>query len=240
MPPVTSRLFCALDTHDSGHAESLADSLQGEVAGFKLGLEFFLACGVVGYQRIAAKGLPIFLDLKLHDIPATVAGALAALLPLKPAFITLHASGGAAMLEAAAKTVAQAGANRPKLLAVTVLTSLGSADLAAVGQHVGQGDGLETPFPQVQRLALLAQACGMDGVVCSPHEVAGLRQHVAKHFILMVPGIRASTADAGDQKRVMGAGEALAAGADYLVVGRPITQAANPRAAAAALNALCR
>lgn len=227
---MNSRIFCAIDSPDLTAAERLADALRGQVAGLKLGLEFFCALGAAGYKLIAGKGLPIFLDLKLHDIPNTVAKALEALLPLHPAFVTLHASGGAAMLQEAAKAAAKAGSGRPKLLAVTVLTSLAQEELKAIGQ---QG----SPLEQVERLARLAKENGMDGVVCSPQEVAHLRKILGSDFILMVPGIRPAGADIGDQKRAMTPGEAVAAGATYLVIGRPITQAADPAKAAAAIHA---
>ncbi len=218
---MTSPVFCALDTKDLDHAERLAESLLGHVGGVKLGLEFFLAHGAEGYRRIAKLGMPIFLDVKLHDIPNTVAGAVASLLPLRPAFITIHAAGGAAMMRAAADSAAKAGADRPKILAVTVLTSLDAKDLAAVGQD---GDAAR----QVARLARLAKDSGVDGAVCSPEEVAVLRAELGKDFTLMVPGIRPTWASAGDQKRVMTPREAMRLGATHLVIGRPITGADSP------------
>lgn len=222
-------IFCAIDTNDLAAAERLVDGLGGTVGGIKLGLEFFMAHGAAGYRILATKNMPIFLDLKLHDIPNTVAGALHALLSLRPHFITLHASGGAAMMRAAADTVAKAGAVRPKLLAVTALTSLDSNDLAAVGQD-------SDTTRQVVRLAKLAQAHGMDGVICAPEEIPALRQEMGSNFILMVPGIRPPWASAGDQKRVMTPLQAMQAGASYLVIGRPITQAENPALAAQRIN----
>ncbi len=218
-------VFCAVDTPDLAGAEKLIDSLQGHVGGIKLGLEFFMAHGMAGYSVIAIKGLPIFLDVKLHDIPNTVAGAVASLLPLRPAFMTIHASGGAAMMRAAAEAAAKAGAERPKLLAVTVLTSLDGGDLADVGQDA---DTLR----QVVRLAKLAQASGMDGCICSPEEIPALRAALGKDFILMVPGIRPDWAAANDQKRAMTPRQACDAGATYLVIGRPITKAQDPAQAA--------
>jgi orotidine-5'-phosphate decarboxylase len=218
-------VFCAIDTADLTAAERQVDALAAHVGGIKLGLEFFMAHGVAGYQSIAAKGLPIFLDLKLHDIPNTVAGAVASLLPLRPAFMTVHASGGAAMLRAAATTAAKAGSTRPKLLAVTVLTSLDAADLASVGQYADTTS-------QVVRLAKLARDNGIDGCICSPEEIAPLRVALGKDFILMVPGIRPIWAVAHDQKRVMTPRQAMGAGASYLVIGRPITGATDPAQAA--------
>ncbi|KAA0681756.1 orotidine-5'-phosphate decarboxylase [Roseomonas genomospecies 6] len=226
-----SRIFCAVDTTDLDTARDLGRRIAGVVGGIKLGLEFFVAHGPAGVRAVIGEdGPPLFLDLKLHDIPNTVAGGIRAALPLKPAFMTIHTSGGPAMMRAAAEAAASAGeANaaekRPKILAVTVLTSMDAADLQAVGQSVPVAD-------QVKRLALLAKESGVDGVVCSPAEVALIREACGPDFILMVPGIRPSWAAANDQKRVMTPAEALAAGADHLVIGRPITGDADPEAAA--------
>jgi orotidine-5'-phosphate decarboxylase len=221
----TNPIFCAIDTPDLDKAHNLALSLKGHVGGLKLGLEFYLAHGSAGYRRLAEVGLPIFLDLKLHDIPNTVAGAVKSLLPLQPKFMTLHTGGGSAMMKAAVDAAAKSE-TRPKLLGVTVLTSMDGGDLAAVGQD-------SNPATQVQRLAKLAKASGLDGVVCSPEEVASLRAALGPDLILMVPGIRPLWAAANDQKRVMTPREAVQAGATYLVIGRPITGAANPAEAAA-------
>ncbi len=221
---VPNPIFCAIDTNDLARAEQLAQQLKGHVGGLKLGLEFFLAHGREGYRKLAASGVPIFLDLKLHDIPNTVAGAVTSLLSLAPDFMTLHAGGGGSMMKAAATTAAKA-AKHPRLLAVTVLTSMDADDLAGVGQEANLA-------AQVQRLAKLAQGSGMDGVICSPEEVATLRKTCGADFILMVPGIRPSWTAAHDQKRVMTPREAMQAGATYLVIGRPITGADDPAAAA--------
>lgn len=219
-------VFCAIDTPDLNKAQQLAAQLQAYVHGLKLGLEFFMAHGPAGFKAVAAKtSLPLFLDVKLHDIPNTVAGALTSLLPLKPAFITIHTSGGPAMMRAAAEAAAKAGATRPKLLGVTVLTSMDGQDLEAVGQDTHTKN-------QVLRLAKLAKDNGLDGVICSPEEVGVLRKELGPDFILMVPGIRPSWAAAGDQKRVMTPKEAVQVGATYLVIGRPITGADNPAEAA--------
>jgi orotidine-5'-phosphate decarboxylase len=226
-------IFCAIDTPELPRARALASSLRG-AANIKLGLEFFVAHGPAGVREVAGKA-PLFLDLKLHDIPNTVAGAVRAVAPLKPLLLTLHCGGGPAMMrEAAAAAAASAqGGRRMKLLGVSVLTSLDDNDLAAVGQR---GPVAE----QVVRLALLARANGLDGVVCSPLEVAALRAACGPDFLLVVPGIRLLGGASGDQKRVMGPREALAAGADYLVIGRPITGAPDPAAAARALLAAAR
>jgi orotidine-5'-phosphate decarboxylase len=215
-------LFCAVDTQDIEVARTLVGRLAGSLGGVKLGLEFFCANGTGGVRRVMQDSvLPLFLDLKLHDIPNTVAGALRAIIPLAPAFTTLHAGGGAAMMRAAV----EAADGRGKILAVTLLTSLAQDDLPGLGIAGTVGD-------QVRRLADLAQKSGVDGLVCSAHEVAALRRQLGPDMILMVPGIRPKGADAGDQQRVMSPLEAMAAGADYLVVGRPITAAADPALAA--------
>jgi len=222
------RIFIALDTHDLTRAAALARDVAGLVGGVKIGKEFFTAHGQDGVRAVAG-GVPLFLDLKFHDIPNTVAGALRSAVHLRPAFVNVHAAGGRAMLEAAVQAVAEgaedADVPRPQLLAITVLTSLSEADLREIGQIGPVSD-------QVVRLARLAQACGLDGVVCSPREIAALRAACGPDFVLMVPGIRPSWAAAGDQKRVTTPAAALAAGADYLVIGRPVTGA--PDAAAAA------
>ena len=218
-------IFCAIDTPDLNAAHALATSLRNHVGGLKLGLEFFLAHGAAGYRRMAEIGLPIFLDLKLHDIPNTVAGAIASLLPLQPHFMTIHTSGGAGMMRSTVDAAAKSTSTKPKILGVTVLTSMDSTDLKAVGQDADTAT-------QVQRLAKLAQSSGLDGVICSPEEVKSLRTALGKDFILMVPGIRPSWAATNDQKRVMTPREAVDAGATYLVIGRPITSDKNPADAA--------
>ncbi len=195
---------------------------------FKLGLEFFLANGAMGYRAIADR--PVFLDLKLHDIPNTVAGGVRAVLPLAPRLLTLHAAGGVAMIAAARQAAEAAGTARPLLLAVTVLTSLDAAALASIGIT-------GTSAEQVVRLAKLAVSAGADGIVCSPLEVAAVRAALGPGPKLVVPGIRPAGAAVGDQARVMTPAEAVAAGADWIVVGRPITGAADPGAAASAIAA---
>lgn len=225
-------VFCALDTTDPKAAGDLANGLRGLVGGVKLGLEFFCANGPAGVRAVAAAGQPLFLDLKLHDIPNTVAGAMRAILGLRPMMTTLHAAGGVEMVRAACRAADEGaeatGLPRPLILAVTVLTSLDDAALAELGMAHGAAD-------QVKRLAGLAQAAGADGVVCSPYEVAALRSLCGPDFTLVVPGIRPAGSSPGDQKRVLTPAEALAGGADYLVVGRPITAAPDPLVAARAL-----
>ena len=225
-------VFAALDTTDLARARQLAGLVAPHVGGLKLGLEFFLAQGLANTAEVAGS-TPLFLDLKLHDIPNTVAGAVRAIAALKPEFLTVHAAGGPAMLRAAVDEAAEAAGrtgHRLKLLGVTVLTSLDDGDLDAVGQRGPAAD-------QVRRLALLARTCGLDGVICSPYEVAGLRAELGSDFQLVVPGIRPAGAALGDQKRVMGPREAVAAGASRLVIGRPITDAPDPAAAARAIAA---
>jgi orotidine-5'-phosphate decarboxylase len=218
------RILCALDTADLGVALDLAEALAGTVGGLKVGKELFTAHGPEAVARIRDAGHQVFLDLKFHDIPATVAGAVRAAAGLGCFVLTVHASGGPEMLRAAAEAAA-AAAPPPLVVGVTVLTSLDDGDLAAVGQSSPVAD-------QVLRLARLARSCGLGGVVCSPHEIAALRAELGADFRLIVPGVRPEWAGTDDQKRVMTPAEAVAAGADYLVIGRPITRAADPAEAA--------
>src|SRR5262245_40324442 len=234
-------VYCAVDTVDLPLAARLirtvAAGARPAVGGIKLGLEFFLAHGAPGVRYafpapVRATGIGFFLDLKLHDIPNTVAGGIRAVVELEPTFITLHTAGGPAMMKAAAETAApearRLGVARPKLLGVTVLTSLDRADLEATGVPA-------EPSAQAVRLAALARDSGLDGVICSPHEIAALRKACGKDFVLMVPGIRPAGTASGDQKRVMTPGEAVRLGASHLVIGRPITEAADPASAAEAI-----
>ena len=224
-----ARLIAALDTPDLARAEAWAAALAPHVGLLKVGLELFTALGPETVRRIGAHG-PVFLDLKLHDIPNTVAGAVRSLLPLRPAMLTLHASGGAPMISAARAAAEQAGAERPVLLAVTVLTSIDAATLASTGVP-------DSPAEQVVRLARLAMAAGADGLVCSPHEVAPIRAALGNGPMLVVPGVRPAGSAVGDQARVATPREAVTAGADWIVLGRPLTQAADPAAAARAIAA---
>jgi orotidine-5'-phosphate decarboxylase len=216
------RLIAAIDTPDAIRAAALVRAVAPHCGLVKFGLEFFAAHGPAGLA--AAQGAPVFLDLKLHDIPNTVAGAVRALLPLNVAMLTVHAAGGAAMIAAAVK----AAANRSKILAVTVLTSLDAHGLSETGVAGGTKQ-------QVLRLARLALEAGADGLVCSAHEVSLLRDAFGPAPVLVVPGIRPAGSAMGDQARVMTPEQAVAAGADYIVVGRPITEAPDPGAAAAAI-----
>jgi orotidine-5'-phosphate decarboxylase len=226
--PPKDRIFVALDTPDLGKAAGLAQALAGQVGGLKIGKEFFAAQGPDGVRAVAG-GEPLFLDLKFHDIPNTVAGAIRAVVHLRPFMVNVHASGGRAMMQAAGEAAREVAEDlevtRPLVLGVTVLTSLDEDDLDDVGQRGPARD-------QTLRLANLARDCGLDGVVCSPREITALRTACGPNFLLVVPGIRPTWAVAGDQKRIMTPAEALGAGADYLVVGRPITGAPDPLAAA--------
>lgn len=238
-----SGVLAAIDTTDLDAAAAQAGRLGSAVAGIKLGLEFYMAHGAPGYRRIAgiltasgpARGpASIFLDLKFHDIPNTVAGAVRAVAPLEPLILNIHASGGKAMMraarDAAAETADKFNLRRTRLIGVTVLTSLDDVDLRRVGQSVPARD-------QVLRLAELARESELDGVVCSAHEIAPLRERLGNDFLLVTPGIRPDWAAAGDQKRVMTPAEAARAGADYLVIGRPITADQDPAGAAGRIAA---
>ena len=228
-----ARIYAAIDTTDLARARALSRALAGVVDGLKLGKEFFTAHGPEGVRAVLGdpetRQLGLFLDLKFHDIPNTVAGAIRAAAPIAPNWLSVHASGGPAMLRAAADAAAQTtgpdGRPRTRVLAVTVLTSLDDADLEAVGQHTPAG-------AQVDRLGTLARDQGVDGLVCSPREISPLRARLGPEVALVVPGIRPTWTVAGDQKRITTPRDALAAGADVLVIGRPITQADDPAAAA--------
>jgi len=226
---LSNPLFCALDTGDLERAVALATELRDIVGGFKLGLEFFSALGPAGVEKIAAFGLPLFIDLKFHDIPNTVAGAVRSIMPLRPAILTVHAAGGIEMMQAAREAAAEAAARldseMPWIVAVTLLTSLDAGDLDALGIE-------GSTHKVVARLTRLVEKAGLDGVVCAPHEVSTARSTTGEGFRIVVPGIRPRGAPAYDQKRVMTPEEAMAAGASVIVVGRPITSAADPAAAA--------
>jgi orotidine-5'-phosphate decarboxylase len=209
-------IFVALDTPDLARAIDIADAVRGHAGGLKLGLEFFSAQGPEGVRRLAKFGLPIFLDLKLHDIPNTVAKAVDALAPLEPAILTVHAAGGHEMLFAAKRSAPPS----TRIVAVTLLTSLDAGDLADLGID-------RDPTEQVARFAWVARDAGVDGIVCSGEEVAGAHAAWPEGFFV-VPGIRPAGSDVGDQKRVATPARALADGASILVIGRPITAAANP------------
>ncbi|MBM3536348.1 MAG: orotidine-5'-phosphate decarboxylase [Alphaproteobacteria bacterium] len=223
MADPASRVIVAIDRMTRTDAHADVARLGKRVSCLKLGLEFFVANGPQGVRAVAGPS-PLFLDLKLHDIPNTVAGGVRSACSLNPKFLTIHASGGEAMMRAAAEAAKAAGSSRPNLLAITVLTSLDDGDLAAVGQSTPMRD-------QARRLAALAKKSGLDGVVCSAHELGALRAECGPDFLLVTPGIRPSWTAAQDQKRATTPAEAVRQGADYLVIGRPITQADDPAAA---------
>jgi orotidine-5'-phosphate decarboxylase len=233
------RIVAALDVPDPAAAAALAGKLAGHVGMYKVGLELFVAHGRAAIDSVRPFGLPIFLDLKLHDIPQTVEAAARGAGALGAALVTVHASGGAEMIAAARRGLsagaAAAGVAAPKLLAVTVLTSLGADDLRAVG-FAG------TPAEAALRLSRVAMKAGADGLVCSPEEVAELRRELGPAPLLVVPGIRPAGAASGDQRRTGTPRAAVEAGASHLVIGRPLRDAPDPAAAAdsiaAALDAI--
>ena len=235
-------IIVALDVASAAGALRLADELRGEVGGFKIGSQLFTAAGPEVVRALVARGDRVFLDLKFHDIPNTVAGAIQSASDLGVWMVNVHASGGPAMLEAARRAAGD-GSGRPLVIAVTVLTSLDQAALAAVGVP-------DAPIAQVVRLATLAQAAGLDGVVASPQETRAIRDACAEPFLVVTPGIRGASAELADtsgsarakddQKRTMAPGEAIGAGSSYLVVGRPITAALDPREAARRIAAEIR
>lgn len=227
-------IICALDTQDVGEATVIAGQVRPHVGAIKLGLEFFTANGAAGVKEITKLSVPVFLDLKFHDIPNTVAKAIAATAGMNMFMMTVHTSGGRNMLQAAidaSDRVAQVtGKERPLVVGVTLLTSLDQDDIAMIGFN-------HTVQEQVIRLASLAQDSGLDGVVCSPFEIKAIRKHCGSELKLVVPGIRLGGAEKDDQKRTMTPREALKAGADYLVIGRPITDAMDRATAAADIAA---
>jgi orotidine-5'-phosphate decarboxylase len=226
------QLLVALDVDSAADARRLADRLRGIVGGFKIGSRLFTSHGPSIVEELASRGDRVFLDLKFHDIPNTVAGAVAAATRLGAWMVNVHASGGAAMMqaarEAADREAARASHKAPLVIAVTMLTSLSDAMLAEIGINSRVAD-------QVERLAALAKSSGLDGVVASPQEIGLIRRRCGDEFAIVTPGIRGASDEKGDQSRTMSATDALREGATYLVVGRPIIAAADPRAAAEAI-----
>ncbi len=222
---MSNPIYLAVDVPTLDGAASLANKVKGHVGGLKLGLEFFCAHGYHGVRELAQTGLPIFLDLKFHDIPNTVASAIQAINLLQPAIVTIHAAGGRAMMEAAKA----AAGEHCKVVAVTVLTSLDGDDLAATG--IGG-----TPHDQALRLAELAHSAGLDGIVCSGHEVGAIHKQWRDGYFV-VPGLRLADNSVGDQKRIVTPRQARDDGASVLVIGRPISRADDPVAAARAIEA---
>src|ERR1017187_7940311 len=230
-PQPEDRLIVALDFPSSDAAMNLVDRLHGTCRWFKVGMELYYAAGNQILDRLRERGFEVFLDLKLHDIPNTVAGAVRSVAGVGASLLTIHAGGGERMMRAAAE--AASAPNAARLLAITVLTSMDTAELSAVGVT-------GTPAAQVLRLARLAQTAGIDGLVCSAEEVAAVREAMGPAALLVTPGIRPAAADVGDQSRVATPAQAIARGASMLVVGRPITQAADPAKAALAILAEMR
>lgn len=226
-PSFANPIFVALDTPDLSRALAVANAVKTHVGGLKVGLEFISALGPDGVRKIVEIGLPVFADVKFHDIPNTVAGAAREIAMLGVAMFNIHASGGEAMMRAAAEAIADIHP-RPSLIAVTVLTSLDNSVLETVGQR-------GPAAAQVERLAALARVSGLDGVVCSAHEIAMVRRAAGPGFLTVVPGIRPAGGELGDQRRVMTPSQARAAGADILVIGRPIMAAPDPASAARAI-----
>ena len=219
------KIIFALDVHDLAEIDRYAEMLSGKVGMFKIGKELFTACGLEAVRTVQRHGGEVFLDLKYHDIPNTVAKAMVGAARLGVQLANLHALGGAEMMETTVREVhREFGENRPRLLAVTILTSSTAETLQRVG--------IDRPVEEmVVRLAKLAQEAGMDGVVASPLEIGPIRRACGPDFLIVTPGVRPSFASVDDQKRIMTPGEAVAAGADYLVIGRPIAKAADPVAA---------
>lgn len=229
--PATARerLIVALDFPDSRQALGLVDRLEGSCQWYKVGLELYLASGNSIVETLISRGFSVFLDLKLHDIPNTVAGGVRSVSALGASMLTLHAAGGPGMLRAAADAAASLP-NAPELLAVTVLTSMDAPQLAAIGIAA-------SPAAQVLTLGKMARESGIRGFVCSPEEVGAMHGTLGPEAILVIPGIRPTGASIDDQKRIATPASAIRDGASYLVVGRPITQAADPGAAARAILA---
>ena len=231
------QLLVALDVDTAAQARALAGQLRGVVGGFKIGSQLFTSEGPALVEELAGHGDRIFLDLKFHDIPNTVAGAVKAATRLGVWMLNVHASGGRAMMTAARAAADEESSRHsrlaPMVIAVTMLTSLDQGALAEIGFG-------ETVVGQVERLAALTQASGLDGVVASAQEIRIIRARCGSNFTIVTPGIRGASDQKGDQSRTLSAAEALAAGASYLVVGRPITQASDPRAAAERIAAECR
>lgn len=226
--PTASPLIIALDYASLDAALCMADRLDPSRCRVKVGKELFTRSGPAVLEALHGRGFEVFLDLKFHDIPNTVAGAVQAAAEQGVWMVNVHAGGGGRMMEAAKQRLVQHDLST-RLIAVTVLTSMGGEDLAEVGVTA-------TPAEQVERLAALARNSGMDGVVCSAQEAARLRTLCGDDFLKVTPGIRPATAEAGDQRRVMTPSEAMAAGSTHLVIGRPVTQADDPMAALAAIE----
>ena len=214
-------LFCALDMKSIDQALSFTNIIKDYIDGIKIGMEAFYSMGIDGYLRLQDLNIPIFLDLKLHDIPNTVSSAIKSLIPLNPYMINVHISGGAVMLREAVSAIHESKDNRPKIVGVTILTSMNESSFEEQGLKLNIQD-------QVINLATLAADCGLDGVVCSAHEAGKVKSKCGKDFLTVVPGIRLEKKQSDDQKRTLTPYEAVRNGADILVVGRPLTKASDP------------
>nr|WP_310617425.1 orotidine-5'-phosphate decarboxylase [Pantoea cypripedii] len=223
MPVTTSPILVALDYHNLDSALQFVDRIDPSQCRLKVGKEMFTLFGPSLVKTLQARGFEIFLDLKFHDIPNTTAHAVAAAADLGVWMVNVHASGGARMMNAAREALVSYGNDAPLLIAVTVLTSMDEEDLKGLGITL-------SPAAQAERLARLTHDCGLDGVVCSAHEAAHFKQVIGRDFALVTPGIRPAGSDAGDQRRIMTPQQAQQAGVDYMVIGRPITQSADPAA----------
>ncbi len=229
------KIFCAIDTPNLQIAQQIAEAISVENCGIKLGLEFFNANGPQGVKYISehCSNIPIFLDMKYHDIPNTVASSLRAIVPLGVSFVNVHCAGGREMMEISAQALkeecSKIGVTPPKILGVTILTSMDQQAIEEVGYNNNLVD-------QVKKMAVLAKESGLDGVVCSAHEIRIIKEACGDDFITMVPGIRPALSNSDDQKRTMTPEEAIKEGANYLVIGRPITKADNPVQAVIDIN----
>lgn len=225
----TNRIIVALDYPDQDSALQMARQLDPALCRVKVGKELFTRCGPAVVEALHQLGFDVFLDLKFHDIPNTTARAVRAAAEMGVWMVNVHASGGRRMMEAAREQLEQVASNRTLLIAVTVLTSMERGDLAEIGLDLD-------PMEQVVRLARLTQSSGLDGIVCSAQEVSAIRAAIEQPFTLVTPGIRPADAEQGDQRRIMTPAEAIQAGSDYLVIGRPITQAQSPSGVAEQLQ----
>ncbi|MFJ5158737.1 orotidine-5'-phosphate decarboxylase [Pantoea sp. NPDC088449] len=223
MPVTTSPILVALDYHDLNSALQFVDRIDPSQCRLKVGKEMFTLFGPALVKLLQERGFEVFLDLKFHDIPNTTAHAVAAAADLGVWMVNVHASGGARMMNAAREALVPFGKDAPLLIAVTVLTSMDESDLKGLGITL-------SPAEQAERLAHLTHDCGLHGVVCSAQEAAHFKQVIGKEFALVTPGIRPAGSDAGDQRRIMTPQQAKLAGVDYMVIGRPITQSADPAA----------
>ncbi len=226
--PQGPQIIIALDYKDESTAIKLVEQLDNTLCRLKVGKELFVRCGPSLVEKLVAREFDVFLDLKFHDIPNTVAAACSAAADMGVWMVNVHASGGRKMMLAARDAIAK-GSYQPLLIAVTVLTSMGRKDLVEIGLDL-------EPWRQVERLAQLAKSSGFDGVVCSPKEASMLKQLLGKEFYLVTPGVRPKGANAEDQQRIMTPKDAISAGSDYLVIGRPITAAKDPLASLQAIQ----